>query len=355
MTDTFFMMHLSQMKTRPVLRASFFFIVLSLVLTLSACTKSPESFTLSGATMGTTYHITLVQHPDVGAVNLEQLQQLVDQELVNINQLMSTYIADSELSLFNQFPVGQWYEVSPETLAVIEYSLSLSALTSGKFDVTVSPLINLWGFGHKGDTHFPSDEAIAEAKQTVGWGSVIIDKQHSAIKKAKPLSVNLSAVAKGYGVDHIAQVLDAQGIDNYLVEIGGEIRVSGKNQKQLLWRIGVESPSLLQSGAQKVISIDNEAVATSGDYRNFFEKDGIRYSHTIDPVTGKPVIHNIASITVIADTAMEADGLATALMVLGEEKALALATEKGIPVYMLLYEEDNFSVLHSPAFKRFLH
>lgn len=342
------------LKTRCVLRASFLFVLLSSFL-LNACSRSLESMVLSGETMGTSYHITIVVPSHRSIAELSPLQQLIAQELMKINQLMSTYIPDSELSLFNQLPENQWYSVSPETMTVIDYSLYLSVLSNGKFDVTVSPLISLWGFGAKGQTDFPSDDAILQAKQRVGWQSLVVDKDNQRIKKEKPLSVNLSAIAKGYGVDRIALLLEEQGIHNYLVEIGGEIRVKGKNKAQQLWRIGVESPSYYQSGIQEIIQLNNKSVATSGDYRNFFERDGVRYSHTIDPETGEPVIHNIASITVLADSAMEADGLATAFMAMGEDKAIALATKHNIPVYILLYKKDAFEAIYSPSFKAYLH
>ena len=342
------------LKTRCVLRASFLFVLLISFL-LSACSRPIESLALSGETMGTTYSITIVVPANKSIAELSPLQSRIDQELIKINQLMSTYIPDSELSLFNQLPAGQWYVVSTETMKVIEYSLYLSALSKGKFDVTVSPLISLWGFGAKGQTGFPSDDEILQAKQRVDWQSLVIDKDNLRIKKEKPLSVNLSAIAKGYGVDHIAQLLEEQGIHDYLVEIGGEIRVKGKNKAQQLWRIGVESPSYYQSGVQEIIQLDNKSVATSGDYRNFFERDGVRYSHTIDPETGEPVIHNIASITVLADNAMKADGMATAFMAMGETKAIALATEYNIPIYILLYKNDTFEALHSPSFEAYLY
>jgi thiamine biosynthesis lipoprotein len=321
---------------------------------VGGCTQKVESFTLSGETMGTSYHITIVLPPKESEKKLTHLKHLIDKELININQLMSTYISDSELSLFNTLPEGQWYDISAETLQVIDYSLYLSEMSGGKFDVTVSPLISLWGFGAKTRTHFPSDDDILQAKQRVGWRSVVLDKENQRIKKEKPLSINLSAIAKGYGVDHIALLLEEQGIHHYLVEIGGEIRVKGKNKKQQLWRIGVESPSFYQSGVQEIIQLNNKAIATSGDYRNFFERDGVRYSHTIDPETGEPVIHNIASITVLADSAMKADGLATAFMVMGEDKALALAKEYNIPVYILLYKNDTFDAMYSPSFATYL-
>ncbi|MFT5421339.1 MAG: thiamine biosynthesis lipoprotein [Candidatus Endobugula sp.] len=352
-------------KTRRVLRASFLFVLLVFtLLNVSSCSDSGflnkpslNSIMLSGTTMGTTYHITIVQ-PKANALNAKEsdaLQELIDRQLVNINQLMSTYIVDSELSRFNQSPVGEWFPLSAETFAVIEYSLSLSAQSKGKFDVTVSPLIDLWGFGAEGLREFPSDEAISAAKAQVGWQSISLDKPQLQIKKTKALRTDLSAVAKGYGVDVIVQLLEQQKLQNYLVEIGGEIRVKGKNKDNVFWKVGIETPSLLQAGAQQIISLNNKAVATSGDYRNFFEHKGVRYSHTIDPDSGKPVIHNIASLTVISDTAMEADALATAFMAMGEAKALAMATVYNIPIYILLYENDQFTSSHSSSFEPYLH
>ncbi len=341
-------------KTRHALHASFLFVIVLISLLLTGCFEKKQELQLSGNTMGTTYHVTMVAEKSL-SLDLTQLQQQVDASLHHINQLMSTYVADSELSRFNQSNSVEWFDVSPETLKVIDYSLQLSQQTQGKFDVTVSPLINLWGFGEQGPTDFPNDEEIEEAKTTVGWQKLILDVANLRIKKSHPLlTVNLSAVAKGYGVDVIATLLENNGVQNYLVEIGGEIRVKGKNKSDNWWKIGVEKPSLMQSTTQAIISLQDKAIATSGDYRNFFEKDGIRYSHTIDPNTGKPVRHNIASLTVIADSAMEADGLATAFMVLGEEKALAMALEYNIPVYILLYNGEEFTSVHSDSFTPYL-
>jgi thiamine biosynthesis lipoprotein len=262
--------------------------------------------------MGTHYHITLVTELALSQEQQSSLQWLIDKRLQRINQLMSTYIPDSEISKFNRYDA--------ETMM-----------------------------------GFPSDQAIQVAKQQVGWKSLVIDPQKQRIKKNKPLTINLSAVAKGYAVDQIALLLEEQRIENYMVEIGGEIRVNGYNSTQQAWRIGVESPSFLPSKVQEVIQLNNQAVATSGDYRNFFERDGVRYSHTIDPETGKPVVHNIASLTVIADSAMVADGLATAMMVMGEDQALAMASEYTIPIYIILYENDTFRAVHSPSFLAYFH
>ncbi len=303
--------------------------------------------------MGTTYNITLVNPPQ--NIQKQALQNDIDSSLLTINQLMSTYISDSELSRFNQSPPNEWFQLSEDTFNVIQYSLNLSKLTVGKFDVTIGPLINLWGFGATERVDFPSDDIIEIAKEKIGWQSITLNTESLQIKKNKALSIDLSAVAKGYGVDKIAELLEDNEVDNYLVEIGGEIRVKGVNKNNQLWKIGIETPSLGQLGAQKVVAIDNMAVATSGDYRNFFEKDGVRYSHTIDPDTGKPVTHNIASITVLSKTAKEADALATALMVMGESKALDFAKVYNIPVYILLYDGDAYTALYSPSFDSYLN
>ena len=345
-----YLTHSQYIKTGPHFLASFF-VVFSLLLT--ACSDSPSAVTLSGKTMGTTYNITLA-NPDT-TLDLTHLQDVIDQELLKINQLMSTYIPNSELSRFNhQVDIGQWFPLSAETFTVLEYSLGLSKQTQGKFDVTVAPLINLWGFGYQKKTSFPSDNDITQALKTIGHQYIELDTQQRAVKKHRAVTVDLSAVAKGYGVDRITEVLDNKKIEHYLVEIGGEIRVKGLNKESNLWRIGIETPSLHQSGAQKIVALKNQSVATSGDYRNFFEKDGIRYSHTLDPATGKPVVHNIASLTVIHNSAMEADALATAFMAMGKEQALAMANVYNIPVYILLYENNSFSASYSQAFESYL-
>ncbi|ODS24625.1 hypothetical protein AB835_02535 [Candidatus Endobugula sertula] len=337
-------------KTRP--SASFLLVALLLSLLLSGCREPPKSLILTGKTMGTTYRIILAK-PDT-SLHLKQLQESINNELVKINQLMSTYIEDSEISRFNRATTNEWFQLSPETYEVLNYSLSLSAQTEGKFDITVGPLINLWGFGYPNKEGLPSDIEIAAVMPMIGWQFIELNPSVLQARKNKPLSIDMSAVAKGYGVDHIAALLDKWLIKDYLVEIGGEIKVKGTNNQNQQWRIGIETPSLHQSGAQQVIALNNRAVATSGDYRNFFEKEGVRYSHTIDPMTGKPVVHNIASLTVISNSAMEADGLATALMAMGEQKALGLSKKHNIPIYILLYKGKQFTSVHSPAFAEYL-
>jgi thiamine biosynthesis lipoprotein len=341
------------LQTRCTLRTSFLFVI---CIFLFSCSQPAEVHSLSGQTMGTSYHITFVDIDQKTSLSVSKaaLKEEIDNKLVYINQLMSTYIADSEISRFNLSPENTWFTLSPEMVSVVEYSLYLSKISGGKFDITVSPLIDLWGFGAAGEMDFPSDEAIALAKCRVGWQSLILDKKNLRIKKTKSLSIDLSSIAKGYGVDVVAQLLEEKGVQNYLVEIGGEIRVRGKNPDNSHWRVGIETPSFFQTSAKKIIQLVNQSVATSGDYRNFFEKDGIRYSHTIDPSTGKPVVHNIASLTVVANNGMKSDGLATAFMALGESRALTLANELGIAIYILRYDNDVFSESFSNAFSHYL-
>jgi thiamine biosynthesis lipoprotein len=306
--------------------------------------------------MGTTYNITIVDPPN--DVALVTLQKQIDDLLEVVNQQMSTYINDAEIMQFNRAPVETWFPVSSGFLSVIELSQQLASLTKGRFDITIGPLVELWGFGKKQGSEVPTDAAIADAQSRVGWQNLHVNKDQQAIRKDKALWLDVSAVAKGYGVDQIAEILNSYNIANYLVEIGGEMRVKGLNQQQRSWRIGIEVPSLAQRQAQQIIELTDKSIATSGDYRNFFEQDGHRYSHTIDPVSGRPVKHNIASVTVVMDTAAEADAYATALNVLGEEAAIALVEQENIAAYFIFYDNENadkdYRILYTDSFSQFL-
>lgn len=321
-------------------RVSLFFVV-SLCLSAIACSdfNQPEPIVLQGKTMGTTYNITIADPPE--NLNAEQLQGEIDALLKNVNQQMSTYIDDSEISLFNQAPVNQWFSVSPDFIEVVVLSQKLSELSDGRFDVTIGPLIELWGFGRKSTSQVPSATAIKEAQAKIGWQALDIDTEKHQLLKTKPIALNLSAVAKGFGVDKIAQYLDSVKSANYLVEIGGEIRVKGLSPTSKPWRLGIEKPTLNQQGAQQIVVLHNASIATSGDYRNYFEEDGLRYSHTINPQTGQPVRHNIASVTVIAETAALADGYATTLNVMGLNDALALAEAENVSAFFILHDQSS--------------
>ena len=235
---------------------------------------------------------------------------------------------------------------------MVTEALTLSAATNGAFDVTVGPLVNLWGFGPDGQvTEPPGAELIAVRLQAIGHELLHTDCSMPALRKDVPdIYVDLSAFAKGYGVDKLAALLDAADIHNYLVEIGGELRVRGTNASGNNWGIAIESPGKAGMAVHTVVSVTNTAVATSGDYRNYFEHDGRMYSHTIDPRTGYPVAHDAASVTVLAATAAFADAMATALLVMGPDDGIAYAEREGIAAVFLVREDDGFRELRTTPY-----
>ena len=353
---------LGEIRSRFSLNISALLLVyLSLAVILASCGQpsSPQSYLITGPTMGTSYHITVVSPP--ANIDKHALQINIDKLLIDINRQMSTYIPDSEISKFNQSSVNTWKSISTDFFTVLELSQSFSLLTSGRFDITIGPLVDLWGFGAATDLYqkIPSRDLLEQTLDNVGWHNLVLDKENRAIKKIKPISINLSAIAKGYGVDKVAELLTSKNIDNYLVEIGGEVRARGLNKENKSWRLGIEEPLLMQQSVQRVVELTDQAIATSGDYRNYFEENGTRFSHTIDPTSGRPVKHNIASVSVIADNAATADALATALNVLGEKAALALSERENIAAYFILYDNENteskYRVVHSKAFIPFLN
>jgi len=300
--------------------------------------------------MGTSYHITLRADSDTAG----QLAEKIEQRLARLNQLMSTYLADSELSRFNQSRSTDCFPFSTETATVIRAAQSIYEQSGGAFDPTLAPLIEIWGFD-KRDTQdqLPSAELIAQLREQTGMDKLKIGAD--CIAKTLPeLSLNLSAIAKGYAVDEIGRLLSAQGISDFMVEIGGEVVTRGKNPRGKAWHIAVEKPVSDTQAVQRIIAISNRGMATSGDYRNYFEKDGKRYSHTIDPRSGYPINHKLASVTVIADTSMQADAWATAMMVLGEKEGLQLAEKQQLAVYMLVRSGDGFCEQASSAFMPYL-
>lgn len=317
----------------------------------SACGKERAPILeLTGPTMGTRYSIKVPANEPVPDGDL--LQRQVDDALARIDETMSTYLIDSELSRFNVSESTDWQPVSIEFCLCVEESLAISALTEGAFDITVGPLVNLWGFGPDGVTvKPPSDAEVAAARARVGFRHLQTDCTKPAMRKTlADLYIDLSAYAKGFAVDRVADLLDEQGIGNYLVEIGGELKARGRNAANELWAVAIEEPLDDARRVHSVVHLADRAVATSGDYRNFFEFNNRRYSHTIDTRTGRPVTHALASVTVIADTAAYADALATALMVLGPEKGLQLATSRNIAALFLIRTGAGFFEQATPAF-----
>ncbi|MDY2947140.1 MAG: FAD:protein FMN transferase [Mannheimia varigena] len=326
---------------------------------LNACEKAPEQITLQGKTMGTTYTVKYIDNGEVkNLANPEKVKSELDGLLVEVNNQMSTYQQDSEISRFNQLKeANQAVEISQDFAKVVQEAIRLNKITEGALDVTVGPLVNLWGFGpDKRLNKVPSDEQIKERSSYVGIDKISLKMEGKPIltKTIPNLYLDLSSIAKGFGVDKLAEHLEKIGVSNYLVEIGGELRGKGKNLQGLDWRIAIEQPIMEQAqSVQITVPLHNLGMATSGNYRNYFEdENGNRLSHIIDPQKLSPVSHNLASITVLAPTTMTADGLSTGLFVLGAEKALALAEREKLAIFLIVKSGDKFETQMSSEFKK---
>jgi len=297
---------------------------------------------LSGKTMGTTYSVKLVIDSSAES-KTENIQPEIDSILENINQQMSTWRDDSEISRFNQSKSTEWFPVSSETMVVVKEALHINAKSSGAFDITVSPLVNLWNFGPDPQADkIPSNEKIKETLLFVGSSQMEVRTYPSAIRKMQSrISIDLSGIAKGFAVDRISVLLTKLGFNNHMVEIGGEIRTRGTRPDGSPWGIAVSQPESDRFEIHDVVSMKNLSMATSGDYRNYFEIDGQRYSHTIDPRTGKPIDHRLASVTVLHENCMTADALATAVMVLGPEAGYNWAEEHSLSIMFLVRSETG--------------
>jgi thiamine biosynthesis lipoprotein len=319
---------------------------------LSACSENvPEITKIKGYTMGTGYS---VMWPSISNVQAEIVQQKIEAELVKINQQMSTYDSNSEISQFNQASAPFTQTISPEFADVLNLSLEIHSLSQGYFDISVGPLVNLWGFGPDKLTKLaPSEEQIQQAQSQIGLD--VISLEGLRLSKLANRYLDLSAIAKGFAVDEVANLIEGLGIESYLVEIGGEIRVKGQKPEGLSWKVAVEAPDFSERRVQKILPLKDVAMATSGDYRNYFEDKGQRFSHSIDPFTAKPVKHKLASVTIIDEHCARADALATAMLVMGEQKAKEFAVQKGIKAYLIVREEHSFTEYLSPTFENWLN
>lgn len=333
-----------------IARRQAFFLFVTLIMLMGCESKSgPSVQQMSGPTMGTSYQIKWVEAQS--ETEFEELQSQVDALLEAINAQMSTYRPDSELSQLNQDQQGKWHQVSPELIYVLKESQKIHKLTAGAFDVTIGPLVNLWGFGPEPDPDDkPSAEEIQKAMQSVGMGAIKIESKR--VRWTKPRYVDLSAIAKGYGVDAVANLLIDKGIKSFLVEIGGEIFAQGVKPDGSAWQIAIETPTYHQRGIQEILPLENMGMATSGDYRNYQEFNGKRFSHTLDPRTGNPVTHSLASVTVVANTTATADALATAILVMGEKEGLLFAETQNLPALLIVREGQGFKQIATKAYHR---
>ncbi len=324
---------------------------LALVLLLVAsCSSSNPSLQITGPTMGTSYSITIPHRPS--GISASKLESTVKTLLQDINLKMSTYIADSELSLINLSASDSWLTVSPELYEILTTARQVSAQTDGAFDISVGALVELWGFGPTPPRQdIPVPEEIALALSTTGNKQFELSPVTTSVRKLNSATrLDLSAIAKGYAVDRVADLLEQNRILDYMVEIGGEIRSMGRNHKGESWRVGIEKPVTDQRTVHSIIILTDQAMATSGDYRNFFNHAGKRYSHEIDPRTGWPVSHKLRSVTVVHDLAMMADALATALMVMGPELAPVFAEKENIAALFIISSGSDFIEQHTSRF-----
>ena len=334
---------MNQLK-RPIIKSlreplGFFFIkmvIFFFCVSFLGCKKEVKPIGLFGKTMGTTYTVRYFQSGLEGEKPPSEVKTLIDKLLKNINQEMSTYIPDSELSLLNHSNDSKkWHVLSPRLFKVLKEAENIYQMSDGAFDITVGPLVNLWGFGPNGKRKIPSESLLNKVKEQVGYHRVEMKTAERKLRRNKGVYLDLSAIAKGFGVDEVSAFLSKEGLGNHMVEIGGEIKTSGSKRGDP-WRLAIETPSQMGQSIHKVIEVRSLAMATSGNYRNYFTSGGKFFSHTIDPRTSRPVEHFLASVTVFDPVScMKADAMATALMVMGYEKGLKFAEKNGILAYFI--------------------
>lgn len=312
-----------------------------------------------GGTMGTRYSVKLVDQPV--AASLEQIAYEVSAILQRADrEQMSTYAPDSELSRVNAAAVGQEIALSAEMTEVLALALEINRVTDGAFDVTVGPLVNRWGFGpeDRREDRIPTQAEIDALLARVGSHHLALDKGRRSLRKTADVYVDLSGIAKGYAVDNVADYLDSLGVASYFIEVGGELRIRGYKPGNQSWVPAIEKPVDTAPQVHNIFYARGEpiAVAGSGDYRNYFEADGVHYSHEIDPRTGRPITHALAGVYVIDSTAARADALATAFMVLGAERGFDLAEELGLAVYFVTRDDgnDTFVDRYTSRFEHYL-
>lgn len=325
---------------------------LALLLPLASCSRAAPEIVLTGPAMGTAWTVRVV--PRGPQVDAAAIRRLVETALAEVDEAMSAYRPDSAVSRFNATDSTDWVALPASLVAVVAESQRIHALTGGAFDITVAPLVRLWGFGPAEPRERPPSEAeIAEALARCGSAQLEVRLDPPALRKRLPaLTLDLDAIAPGYAVDLLAARLAESGVQDYMVEVGGELRVRGRSARRGPWRIGIERPQEQGRSVARVIELGEMAVSTSGDYRDYFEAGGRRYSHTLDPRTGRPVTHALASVTVLRPTAMEADGLATALSVLGPGAGFELAERMGWAALFVERGADGFRQRETTAFAR---
>jgi FAD:protein FMN transferase len=322
---------------------------LVLFVALSGCGNGDSMESFGGPTMGSTYSIKYLRHAGLPAPTEVRVQ--VEKILAEVDQQMSTYRSDSDIERFNGLPSNRCQKMPASILKLVRVGERLSEQSEGSFDLTLEPLLNLWGFGPQArNEKVPSAQALAEVRQRVGYQHLRIDGDQ--LCKDAAVEVDFNSIAAGYAVDTIAAKLEAIGIHNYLAEATGELKAAGKKLDGSSWRIALEEPRDDQQVAERIIAVDGYGVSTSGDYRNYFVQDGRRYSHTFDARAGAPVSHTLASVTVIHPSALMADGLSTLLLILGPERGWDYAEKHDIGAFFVIRADTGFVIRTNQAFER---
>ena len=302
--------------------------------------ERPDQWVLTGGTMGTALTVKVVV-PSELSTNREVVEAAIRNAVDTVDFAMSTYRDDSELSRFNRHGTGP-FEVSESMIEVVSEAQRVAELSGGAFDITVGPLVDAWGFGPDPVTEPPDQDTIEALLADSGFHRLEVDAAQRTLRKDRDaLRCDLSAIAKGYAVDRVARELSRLGLADFMIEIGGEVRAAGRNADGEAWRIGIERPEFGRGGLWSAVSLIDTAMATSGDYRNYYERDGVRISHTIDPRTGHPIAHRLASVTVIHPSCMTADALATALSVLGPEDGRGVVEREGLAAFFLTRTDEG--------------
>jgi thiamine biosynthesis lipoprotein len=316
---------------------------------LSGCSREPRELVLSGPTMGTTYNIKVVGTP--ARVDADAIRRTIDEVLASIDVEMSTYRADSHISQFNASRSTDWIEVPVGLAYVTAAANRVSERSAGAFDITVAPLIQAWGFGPSGEPDvLPTDSQLAALRDRVGYRLLEVRLEPAALRKQNPeLTIDLNGIAPGYAVDLLAERFLAVGLQNFMIDIGGEVLARGRNASGAIWRIAVERPQDTEPEPFTILEIDNKSVTTSGEYRHYFERNGQRFSHTIDPRSGQPIASH-GSVAVVGATSLEIDAWATALNVLGPEEGIKLAEKEGLAAMYLIVDGAQLDVRKSSTF-----
>lgn len=346
------MMLMSNSCGSPMERSIF---LLCACLFLGGCARPPVELEVSGPTMGTSYSLKIVAPP--ARVDAAAVQTVIDEVLARIDRSMSIYRSDSEISRFNASHSTEWFEVSEDLASVVQAALQFSEDSGGAFDVTVAPLVTAWGFGavQRTPRSLPDPAALDALRASTGYEKLQVRMQPPALRKAAAeVQIDLNAIAPGYAVDLLGERLSSLGIGRYMINIGGEVRVRGRNAQGARWKIAVERPVDGEAVPYALIELSDLAVTTSGEYRRYYQIDGRRYSHTLDPRTGRPVEHSLASVAVIGPTSMYTDGWATALNVLGTQAGYDLAMQRDIAAMFIEWHDGRLRWQATPGFEAHL-